>query len=105
MASLGIMLATLAPTMPQFGLLMLPVFVIALLFSGAVAPRSNMPQAAQFLSEYWPTTQFANFSQNVLFRNAGFDIVWPELLIMAVLGLAFLLLALARFKDMLEKQG
>lgn len=105
MASLGIMLATLAPTMPQFGLLMLPVFVIAMLFSGAVAPRSNMPHAAQFLSEYWPTTQFANFSQKVLFRNAGFDIVWPELLIMAVLGLAFLLLALARFKDMLEKQG
>ena len=64
-ASLGIMLATLAPTMPQFGLLMLPVFVVALLFSGSAAPRSNMPDAAQYLSKYWPTTQFTNFSQNV----------------------------------------
>lgn len=34
-AALGIMLATIAPTMPQFGLLMLPVFMVLLLFSGS----------------------------------------------------------------------
>lgn len=105
MASLGIMLATLAPSLPQFGLLMLPVYVVALLFSGSAAPRSNMPDAAQMLSEYWPTTQFATFSQNVLFRGAGLDIVWPELLVMAVIGMVFLLFALFRFKKMLEQQG
>ena len=105
-ASLGIMLATVAPSMPQFGLLMLPVFVVvALLFSGSAAPRSNMPSAAQFLSEYWPTTQFAAFAQNVLFRGAGIDIVWPEFLIMATIGAVFLSLALMRFRAMLEQQG
>lgn len=104
-ASLGIMLATVAPSMPQFGLLMLPVFVVALLFSGSAAPRSNMPGAAQFLSEYWPTTQFAAFAQNVLFRGAGIDIVWPEFLIMATIGAVFLSLALMRFRAMLEQQG
>ncbi len=51
-AALGIMLATIAPTMPQFGLLMLPVFMVLLLFSGSGAPRSNMPGAAQGISEY-----------------------------------------------------
>lgn len=104
-ASLGIMLATVAPSMPQFGLLMLPVFVVALLFSGSAAPRSNMPEAAQMLSEYWPTTQFAAFAQNVLFRGAGIDIVWPEFLIMATIGAVFLSLALMRFRAMLERQG
>lgn len=101
--SLGIMLSTIAPSMPQFGLLMLPIFVVALLFSGSAAPRSNMPELAQMISEYWPTTQFATFAQNVLFRNAGIDIVWPELMVMLVIGIAFLLFALVRFKSMLER--
>ena len=104
-ASLGIMLATLAPSMPQFGLLMLPVFVVALLFSGSAAPRSNMPNAAQVMSEYWPTTQFATFAQNVLLRGAGIELVWPQLAVMAGTGALFLGYALLRFRQMLEKQG
>lgn len=104
-ASLGIMLATLAPAMPQFGLLMLPVFVVALLFSGSAAPRSNMPNAAQVMSEYWPTTQFATFAQNVLLRGAGIELVWPQLAVMAGTGALFLGYALLRFRQMLEKQG
>lgn len=104
-AALGIMLATIAPTMPQFGLLMLPVFMVMLLFSGSGAPRSNMPDTAQGISEYWPSTQFASFAQNVLFRGAGMEIVWPELLVMGVTGIVFLALALIRFRRMLEQQG
>ena len=104
-AALGIMLATIAPTMPQYGLLMLPVFMVLLLFSGSAAPRSNMPGAAQGISEYWPTTQFAAFAQNVIYRGAGLEIVWPELLVMAITGAVFLLFALFRFRKMLEQQG
>ena len=104
-ASLGIMLATLAPTLPQFGLLMLPLFVVALLFSGSKAPRSNMPEFARQISEYWPTTQFMDFAQDVLLRGAGLDIVWRQILIMALIGALFLSYALFRFKKMLEQQG
>ncbi|WP_274584425.1 ABC transporter permease [Neisseria leonii] len=104
-AALAVMLATLAPTMPQYSLLMVPVYVVALMFSGANSPRSNMPETAQWISEYWPTTQFASFAQNVLFRGAGWDSVWPQLAMMAGSGALFLLPALRRFKAMLEKQG
>ncbi|MCP1771855.1 ABC-2 type transport system permease protein [Neisseria perflava] len=104
-ASLGIMLATVAPTMAQFGLLMLPVYIVMLLFSGASSPRANMPEFARAVSEYWPLTQFAQFAQNVLFRGAGLNIVWPQMAVMAVLGAAFLGFALFRFRKMLEQQG
>ncbi|WP_201575032.1 ABC transporter permease [Psychrobacter sp. H8-1] len=104
-SALGIMLSTIAPTMPQFALLMLPVLVVSLLLSGSIAPRSNMPEMVQLLSEYWPTTQFIAFGQNVLFRNAGLDIVWPELLAMTGIGGLFLIFALIRFKAMLEQLG
>lgn len=104
-AALGVMLATVAPSMAQFGLLVIPVHMVTLLFSGSTSSRSNMPETAQMISEYWPQTQFADFSQNVVFRGAGLDIVWPQMLALTLLGLAFLGYALLRFRKMLEQQG
>ncbi len=104
-ASLAVMLATLAPTMPQYSLLMMPVFIIALMFSGSSSPRSNMPETAQWISEYWPTTQFMTLAQNVLLRGAGFDVVWPQMVAMTISGALFLGFALFRFRRMLEQQG
>ena len=104
-ASLAVMLATLAPTMPQYSLLMMPVYIIALMFSGSSSPRSNMPETAQWISEYWPTTQFITLAQNVLLRGAGFDVVWPQMVAMTISGALFLGFALLRFRRMLEQQG
>ena len=104
-ASMAVMLATLTPTMPQYSLLMLPLHIVTMMFSGSLSPRSNMPETAQWISEYWPTTQFMRFAQNVLFRGAGWDIVWPQLAAMTVIGLVFLSYALFRFRKMLEQQG
>ena len=104
-ASLAVMLATLAPAMPQYSLLMMPVYIIALMFSGSSSPRSNMPETAQWISEYWPTTQFMTFAQNILLRGAGFEVVWPQMVAMIISGALFLGFALFRFRKMLEQQG
>ena len=104
-ASFAVMLATVAPTMPQYSLLIVPLYVVALMFSGSSSPRNNMPEFAQNISAYWPTTQFATMAQNVIFRGAGWEIVWQPLLIMSISGAIFLGLALLRFKKMLEKQA
>ncbi|MFC2389709.1 MAG: ABC transporter permease [Kingella oralis] len=104
-ASLSVMLATLAPTMPQYSLLMVPTYIVFMMFSGSTSPRANMPEMAQRLSEYWPSTQFAHFAQSVMFRGAGLETVWVQLLALSVSGAVFLGLALVRFRKMLEKQG
>jgi ABC-2 type transport system permease protein len=41
--SLGILLATIANSMPQFGLLAIPVLVIMMLLSGSFTPFESMP--------------------------------------------------------------
>jgi ABC-2 type transport system permease protein len=46
---------------------------------------------------------FVSFSQSVLSRGAGIDVVWPHIAALAVLGAAFLALALSRFRTMLAK--
>ena len=104
-ASLAVMLATLAPTMPQYSLLMVPTYIIFMMFSGSTSPRANMPEAAQAVSAYWPSTQFAELSQAVIFRGAGLETVWPQLAALAIAGALFLGWALVRFRKMLEKQG
>ena len=104
-ASLSVMLATIAPTMPQYSLLMVPTYIVFMMFSGSTSPRANMPEMAQRVSEYWPSTQFARFAQSVMFRGAGLDTVWGQLLALSVAGVVFLVLALVRFRKMLEKQG
>lgn len=100
--SLGILLATVARTMPQFGLLAIPVFVVMYLLSGATTPQEAMPAVLATLMQAAPATHFVGFAQAVLYRGAGVGVIWPELLTMAVLGGLFFALALARFRRMLQ---
>jgi len=95
--ALGLLLATYARTMPQFGLLALPVIVILYLLSGSTTPLETMPAWLQTIMQFTPNTQFVSFAQAVLYRGAGIDLVWRQLLAMAAFGLVTLLLCRARF--------
>ena len=98
-AALGILLGTLASTMGQFGLLAIPVLVIMQLLSGSSTPMESMPVWLQYLMRIIsPTPHFVAFSQGVLYRGAGFFIVWPQLLAVAVIGAAYFGFALRRFR-------
>jgi ABC-2 type transport system permease protein len=96
--SLGIFLATLARSMPQFALLAMPVFIVMNLLSGGNTPFEAMPRWVQNVMLFSPSTHFVAFSQSVLFRGAGLDVVWPELLRTAMIGAAFFTGALLRFR-------
>ncbi|AHI25202.1 hypothetical protein BGC31_08500 [Komagataeibacter xylinus] len=102
--ALGIMLATVAPTMPQFGLLVVPVYAVAYLLSGAATPVESMPAAMQVVVRFLPTTQFVNLSQAILYRGAGLGAIIQPLLTVTVTGIVFLVFALARFRSMLARQ-
>ncbi len=96
--SLGIFLATLARSMPQFGLLTMLVFVIMLLLSGGNTPLESMPEGLQFIMQFVPSTHFVSMAQAILFRDAGIDVVWPDFLAAAVIGAVFFFTALLRFR-------
>jgi ABC-2 type transport system permease protein len=104
-ASLGILLATIANTMPQFALLAIPVFLMLNMLSGAFSPVESMPQAIQIGTLVSPAMHYIKFAQAVLYRAAGLDVVWPQIAVLAALGAAFLAVALARFRSMLARAG
>ena len=99
--ALGIMLATVVRSMPQFGLLAFPVFIVMNLLSGGNTPLESMPVFLQNAMQFVPSTHFVSFSQAVLFRNATPAMVWPELAAMFVIGCAYTLFTLSRFRKML----
>lgn len=99
--ALGIMLATLVRSMPQFGLLAFPVFIVMNLLSGGQTPLESMPVFIQKLMQFVPSTHFVAFSQAVLFRDASVAMVWPDIAKMMGIGIAYTIFTLSRFRKML----
>jgi ABC-2 type transport system permease protein len=99
--ALGVMLATLVRSMPQFGLLAFPVFIAMSLLSGGQTPIESMPILLQRIMQFVPSTHFVSFSQAVLFRNALPSMVWPDITKMFLIGSAYTFFTLSRFRKML----
>ena len=103
--SLGILLATYTTSMGQFGLLVIPVLVILQILSGSATPMETMPVWLQDAMQVFPTPHFVSFSQAVLFRAAGLDIVWPELSVMAIISAVYFAISGMRFRKTLVVLG
>ena len=98
MTSLGITLATIARSMPQFGLLAIPFFVVMNMLSGGVTPLEAMPTWLRAIMTAAPSTHYTAFSQAVLLRGASLSIVWPQLVAITAIGAVLLGYALLRFR-------
>jgi len=96
--SMGIFMGTVARSMPQMGLLMIIVLLPLQMLSGGTTPRESMPELVQNMMLAAPTTHFVSLAQAILYRGAGFSIVWPQFLALIGIGGVFFVLALGRFR-------
>jgi ABC-2 type transport system permease protein len=76
----------------------IPVLVILQMLSGSATPMETMPVWLQSVMQIFPTPHFVSFAQSVLYRAAGLDIVWPELLIMAIISAVYFAISGVRFR-------
>lgn len=96
--SMGIYLATLARSMPQFGLLMILTMIPLEMLSGGMTPRESMPQVVQMVMLLAPTTHFVELGQAILYRGAGIEVVWTSFVWLLVIGVSLFALSLRRFR-------
>lgn len=99
LCAIGIFLGTVARSMPQLGLLFLPVVILIVVLSGGLTPLESMPKGIQYFMHVMPSSHFTRFAMAVLFRGAGFALVWKEIVAMSIIGMVFLSFALLRFRS------
>lgn len=100
--SLGILLATLAGSMPQFGLLLMLVLFPLQVLAGGTTPVESMPDFVRIPMMAAPDTHFVALARAVLFRGAGLEVIWPQILALVAIGLAFFVLSRWRFRRFLR---
>jgi ABC-2 type transport system permease protein len=100
--SMGIFLAIMGGSMPQFGLLLIMVLLPLQMLSGGVTPRESLPEAIADIMLLAPNTHFVSMAQSILFRGAGMDVVWPQCLALFLIGAVLFAISLNRFRKFLQ---
>jgi ABC-2 type transport system permease protein len=101
--AVGLLLGTVARSMPQLGLLFMLVVLPMSLLSGGNSPFESMPFTLQVVMSAFPSTHFVAFAQAILYRGAGLDIVWPQFFVTGAIGALVMAAALLRFRIAIAK--
>lgn len=96
--AIGIFVGTIARSMPQLGLLLMLIALPMNTLSGNNTPLESMPPWLATIMQASPSTHFVSFAQEILYRGAGIDVVWPQFLAVAGIGAIFFVAALLRFR-------
>ena len=87
---IGVMLGVFAQNMQQTLLLGFFIFFPMAFLSGTVVPINNMPQALQWLTYISPLRYYVDVTLGVFLKGVGLDVLWPQTVALAALGMIFL---------------
>jgi ABC-2 type transport system permease protein len=96
--AMGVLLATVARSMAQFALLVMLIVLPMLMLSGGETPVEGQPAWLQAGTQFLPSRHYMSASQSIIFKGAGIEDIWFELVWMGCLGLALLGTSLALFR-------
>ncbi|MEX2152980.1 MAG: ABC transporter permease [Gemmatimonadaceae bacterium] len=94
---LGLFVSTIAQTQAQAMQLSFMFMLPNILLSGYMFPREAMPVPAQWIGLLLPLTYYLQILRGILLREAGFESIWPEALVLAVFATGVIALSVRRF--------
>jgi ABC-2 type transport system permease protein len=98
----GLFLSTISHTQQQANLGSFFITTPAFMLSGFAFPISNMPPAVQYLTYLNPVRFFMEIVRGIFLKGAGFSVLWPQMLYLAVYGGVILTLSALRFRKKLD---
>jgi ABC-2 type transport system permease protein len=96
--ALGIFLGTISRSMAQFALLIILIILVLMLLSGGSTPVESQPGWLQSLTFFLPSRHFVSFSQIIIYRGGGIDVVWRQFVMVGAIGLAFFTYSISLFR-------
>ncbi len=97
----GLLISTISQTQQQAMMSTFFFFFPAMLLSGFAFPVDNMPVVVQWLTVANPLRWFLVIVRGIFLKGVGADVLWRELLTLAVMGVATLGLVARRFRKTL----
>ncbi|HAY21277.1 MAG TPA: hypothetical protein DCY27_03755 [Desulfobacterales bacterium] len=97
----GLFISTVSSTQQQAMMISVFFFMPAILLSGLVFPIHNMPLLAQIFTFFNPLRYFIIVLQDLFLKGVGFDVLWPQMVGMLILGVAMVALSILRFRKRL----
>lgn len=98
----GLLISTVSSTQQQAMMSAFFFYFPAVLLSGFMFPIANMPQVVQWLTYLNPLRYFLVVVRGIFLKGVGPDVLWPQMMALAVLGVATLWLAASRFQKTLS---
>ncbi|MCC6362486.1 MAG: ABC transporter permease [Bryobacterales bacterium] len=99
--AIGLFISTVSQTQQQAMMSTFFFYFPAVLLSGFMFPIANMPVVVQWLTYLNPLRYFLVIIRGVFLKGVGPDVLWPQILALAVMGRVALWLAARRFKKTL----
>ena len=97
----GLVISTVSNTQQQAMMSTFFFYMPSMLLSGFMFPIANMPVAVQWLTYLNPMRYFLVIIRGIFLKGVGFDVLWPQLLALAIIGVITLGLASRRFRKTL----
>lgn len=97
----GLLISTVSQTQQQAMMSSFFFYFPAVLLSGFMFPVANMPPVIQWLTYLNPLRYFLVIVRGVFLKGVGLDILWPQMLSLAVMGVVTLWAASSRFRKTL----
>jgi ABC-2 type transport system permease protein len=98
---IGILISSVARTQQEAMFLSFFSMFPAIFLSGFLFPLSSMPQILQAISYAVPLRYFLVIDRGIVLKGNGLEILWPEVVALAIFGAAILGLASTRFRKSL----
>ena len=98
----GLFLSTISQTQQQAMMASFFFSTPAFMLSGFAFPIHNMPVAVQYLTYLNPVRYFIEIVRGIFLKGSGVDVLWPQMLCMAVYGVVILGLSAMRFHKSLD---
>jgi ABC-2 type transport system permease protein len=102
MLGVGLLISTVSSTQQQAMVTSFFFIMPAITFSGFGFPISTMPQWLQYLTYLSPLRYFLVVLRGTYLKGVGMEILWPQMLAMAALGISLLTIAVLRFHKALD---
>jgi len=98
----GLFISTISKTQQQASMTTFLMFQPFFLLSGFAFPIRNMPVAVQYLTYLDPVRYFTEIVRGLFLRGVGIEVLWPQMVALAVFGTAILSLSALRFRKRLD---